>query len=515
VNPRLRDHIEIEPRAGGARLHDRLLGHAFDFGPVGAALLARADGTRSVAELAATPDEATILRRLFLLDLVEGAGDGMVARLRRVLSGELPLELQVLEGARFQCQGSGECCQNYVFGPLEDEDIARLEALPIAEHWPHLAGAPLFETTNQGGFELRYLKSRDERCVFLEDDRRCGLHRRFGADAKPALCRIYPIEHLATYDGLRLYDKGSCGSFAISARSGPSIVDDLPRIRALLPKRPLGLSHPAVIVDEYPCDFGHFDRLLKAALGLVKRGLGSASETLRAISRGARGFAGVLRSFPLEAGEPDASLDRFFEPDAARWYEGEPTEETVRAGAAFYAEVFGALLASAANVLGEELPKTGHLSLRLVREGAQLFHLCASATTMALDPAAPIDEYLVKALAVPVSDPEVDEVLRISLRQQLFGTGSLVESRFMPALVRMALTQILAVTGARLRAHEDGRTEARAADLSWGHMLASRVLVQPQAAPVLLATEDRMTELLEALPLVLKLDYAGTRRPMP
>ena len=512
MNLRLREHIELERRPEGARLHDRILQNSYDFGPVGAGLLARLDGTRTLSDLALSDDESTILRRLVLLTLGDGAGAGMVARLKRVLTGANPLEIQILEGARFECQGSGECCQNYVFGPLEDEDIARLEALPIVQHFPHLAGKPLWESSEDRGFRFRYLRSVEERCIFLEGDRRCGLHRRFGADAKPALCRLYPIEHLATYDGLRIFDKGSCASFAISARSGPTLLEDLPRIRALLPKHQHTLHHPSVIIDEYPCDFGHFDRFVKVALELVKQGRGTALETLRAISRGARAFAGVLRSFPLEAGEPESSIERFLEGGTDRWYDGEPDEQLVKTGALTYSEIFAALLVGSSHVLAAELPDRGHLSLRLVRESAQLFHLCSAATSLEVDATMEIPEFLRGALAVTLSDPAVDEVLRLSLRQQLFGVGSLVDRHFLPALVRMAVTSIMAVVGARLRAHDDKRAEARVEDLSWGHMLAQRLLNTPQAAPVLLAAEDKMTVLLESLPLVLRTDY---RLPMP
>jgi len=38
--------------------------------------------------------------------------------------GELPI--RTIPGARFACQGSGGCCTGYSFGPLADEDLARL-----------------------------------------------------------------------------------------------------------------------------------------------------------------------------------------------------------------------------------------------------------------------------------------------------------------------------------------------------------------------------------------------------
>jgi Fe-S-cluster containining protein len=512
VTLRLRPYVRVEAREGGARILDDALVQRYDVGPNAARLLALVDGTRSAAELVQTPEDEPAIRRLFLLNLVEGAGDEIVARIHRVVGDRERLPYVVLEGARFQCQGSGACCQNYVFGPLDDEDVAALAALPIAETFPRLAGKDVVVMKRMEGQDLRFLRSEGERCAFLQEDMRCGLHARFGAEAKPKICRLYPHEYVITAEGVRIFDKGSCATFAVSARSGPSTADELPRLRKLLPQIPTRLHHPAVIVDEYPCDYGHYDRFVKTALRLVRAGAGTAPETLRAISRGVRGFAQILRSFPLVAGEPDASIGRFLDLDPLRWYDGEPPDERVREGALRYAEVFTTFLMSATNKLSTEVPGKGKLSLPLVREAAQLFHLCAGAAARAGDESFAVDEYLLKVAAVPVDDPEVDELLRLSLRQQLFGTGVLVENRALAALIRMALIQVMAVFGARLRAEEAGRPAVRPEDLSWGQMLAVRLLGDADAAPILAASEDAFSLLLEALPAVLALAY---RRPIP
>ncbi len=501
---RLRRHVEIEAREGGARLRDTLLQHTFEVGPQGAALVARIDGTRDVADLISAADDADVLRRLFLLNLVEGAGDAIVARAVEVLAGHLALDTSILEGARFACQGSGECCQNYGVGPLDDEDVATIAALPIAREMPHLAGVDLFDLVERDGATVRFLNSAGDRCIFLEDDARCGLHRRFGADAKPKLCRLYPIDLLVTLDGMRLVDRGSCAQFATSSRSGPTMIEDLERIRSLLRSTALDLHHPTAIVDGFPCDFGHLDRFVKAAMALVRARVGSAAETLRAIGRGARGFAAVLRGFPLEAGQPDAAISRFVEGDGASWYAAEPATPALAGAALELAEIFAALLATAGNALGREAAASSrYLGLRLVCAGAQLFHLAQAAGRRAAEPDLELDPHLRSVLAVPVADAEVDEVLRLSLRQQLFGAGALVHGELLPALLRLAIIQIMAVTGARLRAHDDRRLEARAADLSWGHMLAMRVLARGDAEAVLLARGDGAADLLEALPAIL------------
>jgi hypothetical protein len=92
--------------------------------------------------------------------------------------------------------------------------------------------------------------------------------------------------------------------------------------------------------------------------------------------------------------------------------------------------------------------------------------------------------------------------VNLGVRQQLFGSGALVGGQLYPALLRLAVVQILALTGARLRAHDDRRSRARADDLSWGHMLALRVLSRSDAEAVLLARGDRAPELLESLPAI-------------
>lgn len=509
---KLRPYVRVEKREGGARILDDSLSHTFDVGPLAERLLGLIDGTRSAADIVKEPDDEPTIRRLFLLNLVEGSGDEIVDRIHRVVVDREKLPFVVLEGARFECQGSGGCCMNYVFGPLDEDDTATIEALPIFETFPDLAGKPVFEIVEMNGRKLPYLRSEDERCIFLDDHLRCRLHAHFGADAKPKMCRLYPYEYVIAADGIRIFDKGSCTTFATSTRTGPTTLEELPRLRKLLPQVPTRLFHDPVIVDEYACDYGHFDRFVKHALRLTKAGLGTAPETLRAVGRGVRGFAQVLRSFPLEPGQPDAAIDAFLAGDPAAWYRGEPPEEQVRAGALLYSELFSALLMACSMKISHQLPSHGYMALPIIRESAQLFHICVGAIARVGDPTFELDPYVAGVADVRVAHPEIDDVLRMSLRQQLFGTGQLVKGKALPAFIRMALIHIMSVYGARLRASSDGRNQARPEDLSWGQMLATRLLGAGESDLVLLAAEDGFMNLLEALPAVLRLDY---RRPMP
>ncbi len=85
--------------------------------------------------------------------------------------------------------GCTECCRQYVV-EITDEEKARIES----QGWdkdPELAGQPLFERRRGGGWQLRHRP--DGGCVFLDADNRCRIHARFGAEAKPFACRLYPF----------------------------------------------------------------------------------------------------------------------------------------------------------------------------------------------------------------------------------------------------------------------------------------------------------------------------------
>jgi hypothetical protein len=88
---------------------------------------------------------------------------------------------------------------------------------------------------------------------------------------------------------------------------------------------------------------------------------------------------------------------------------------------------------------------------------------------------------------------EVDEALRISMRQQLFGRHVLVKNHAGAGLVRIALIQLLALAGAR---RDAGRRALTAADLNRGHTLATRGFQTGRLDDVLAANDPQWRVLL-------------------
>ncbi|MBW1877490.1 MAG: YkgJ family cysteine cluster protein [Deltaproteobacteria bacterium] len=98
--------------------------------------------------------------------------------------------VQTLHPLRFQCVACGACCQG-VRAELEDaEEAARIRR--IAEEMG--VDEPIVD-----GF----LRQENGMCPFLAADGRCGIHARYGGEAKPLVCQQFPYVVLDTESGMR------------------------------------------------------------------------------------------------------------------------------------------------------------------------------------------------------------------------------------------------------------------------------------------------------------------------
>ena len=486
--PRLRAHIHVED----GKLTDWLLHRSFPVDGAAAALVERLDGEAAwdavraelIAGGHAEGDVDAALRSLLYLHAVEGAGDELSARLERVVARTEAIPTSILAGARFGCQGSGGCCQGYTFGPLTDDDVARLDALDLAGAFPAITG-PYVEQLEHG----RYLKRDGDRCVFLAGDRRCGIHAAFGAGAKPGFCQLYPLDSFGTVEGIRVVDRGTCATFGVSARTGLPLVDDLARVRPLLD--PPLLHHPVVQVDGWPWDYGLFLRFTTGACDLVRQDIGTASDTLAAIGRMLAALAATMQTCPLEPGQPDGVVADVLATPAAAWYAGPGDGATT--GLRRLTTLLGDLTPAMSSAI--EQGRAQSWADRFREVVALLEHVSERLTAGGDGDGAPAGD-AARAPAGPGHGPDVDEALRISLRQQLFGRHVLVGGHAGAGLVRIGMIHLLALASARLAA---GDRPLTAADLSRGHMVATRVLHTGAIDGVLLIHEPRWPDLIDGI----------------
>lgn len=110
----------------------------------------------------------------------------------------------------WDCHSCSDCCRTYHVRvtPEEQQRIAQ-------QNWDDsvLHGRPAFIWEPAIGAE-RLNHTADGACVFLGPDQRCQIHARFGPEAKPAACRIYPFILTAAGDHWRVGLRYACPSAA-------------------------------------------------------------------------------------------------------------------------------------------------------------------------------------------------------------------------------------------------------------------------------------------------------------
>jgi lysine-N-methylase len=122
----------------------------------------------------------------------------------------------------WDCHVCGSCCKEYVV-TVTDEERKRIEA----QGWekdPALGDLPLF-TKSGPWWRRRYrLNHRgDGSCVFLSEQGRCRIHEKFGYQAKPLPCRLFPFLLVPAGDHWRVGMRFACPSAA--ANKGRSVTD--------------------------------------------------------------------------------------------------------------------------------------------------------------------------------------------------------------------------------------------------------------------------------------------------
>jgi hypothetical protein len=157
-------------------------------------------------------------------------------RLRQVFwvaTDQIPSrELRIHARARFACVACGVSCRMKKLGPLLREDVARLQGLDWSGtgHDPSRFyieedGTPLDAGTLAEHWRDPFLRRENGACQFLRADNLCEVHARFGAAAKPLMCRMFPYQYRATPTGIAVGMRlGECAS-VLAATRGLPVVD--------------------------------------------------------------------------------------------------------------------------------------------------------------------------------------------------------------------------------------------------------------------------------------------------
>ncbi len=94
------------------------------------------------------------------------------------------------------CICCGKCCDCGWPVPVTSAEVARISALDFSD-WS--GRAPSYFKKTLRGIYLR--KRANKLCIFLDSDGLCIIHKKFGFDAKPLACRLYPMDVYKWHDG--------------------------------------------------------------------------------------------------------------------------------------------------------------------------------------------------------------------------------------------------------------------------------------------------------------------------
>jgi lysine-N-methylase len=112
----------------------------------------------------------------------------------------------------WDCHGCGECCRDYVV-TVTEEERRRIES----QGWdkePEFQGVEIFKPGSRKSTTSVLNCREDGSCVFLTDQGRCRIHERFGPEAKPFACRLFPFVFIPVGDRWRVGARFSCPSSA-------------------------------------------------------------------------------------------------------------------------------------------------------------------------------------------------------------------------------------------------------------------------------------------------------------
>jgi Fe-S-cluster containining protein len=89
-------------------------------------------------------------------------------------------------GLWLRCNGCGRCCKSWTIS-LSVKDVKRLNRLGYKTS---------FFVNTKGNILAMKLIGKDRRCIFLNDDNSCKIHKEHGFSSKPSVCRIFPEEEV-------------------------------------------------------------------------------------------------------------------------------------------------------------------------------------------------------------------------------------------------------------------------------------------------------------------------------
>jgi len=138
------------------------------------------------------------------------------------------------ESVRFACGSCTFCCDQPWHTLIEADKAQALDRHDFSAY-PHLVGRDLYDkgTCEKEGFH-RLAKGEGTRCLFLDADDLCIIHKELGPEAKPHMCRQFPYLAAHTWVDDRVSANYGCPS--VQAQDGPPLSDHVSEMASRVPR---------------------------------------------------------------------------------------------------------------------------------------------------------------------------------------------------------------------------------------------------------------------------------------
>jgi lysine-N-methylase len=174
----------------------------------------------------------------------------------------------------WDCHATGTCCKEYRV-TISDEEKKQIDA----QGWTReeLGGLPAFTRHGPPWARRHQLNHRpDGSCVFLSEQGRCRIHERFGYEAKPLPCRLFPFVLVPAGDHWRVGLRYACPSAAGNkGRALPEHQQELLTFAAALAQRerlnePDGSLNPPPRLENARLAWPDVLRIVDALLAILR-----------------------------------------------------------------------------------------------------------------------------------------------------------------------------------------------------------------------------------------------------
>jgi lysine-N-methylase len=113
---------------------------------------------------------------------------------------------------QWDCHNCGNCCRGNIIR-LDADDLARVKAQRWEDH-PDYRGVRVIASHGLVNKTYTLAQQSDGACIFLTPEGRCRIHEIHGYDAKPRICKTFPLQIVPMENGAILTTRRSCPSAA-------------------------------------------------------------------------------------------------------------------------------------------------------------------------------------------------------------------------------------------------------------------------------------------------------------